>query len=378
MSIAQMINYYPKYEYLDNAMSRTGHKKLRLFIDVKGCMQSMYQEWAILHVVNQSTGTQQVDHSLFASMLEYIRFHKQWARTRNIELEMILFLEYGPSTYHKKVYSEYKANRGGDDMFFNLTSDQRELFRDVLNKNLTVISNVVPRLPGVECIRLEFLEADFIPYYVRNFCAPKEDTTDIIYSTDKDMLQCLQDDNILQFYRSPHKVEMLTRDTLWKHYLKTTQYPKEVSPDYFPLALSIIGDDADNFKGVHGIANKTFIKFMIHLDDIFGTIQEVNDNIEAGRSIFKEGVDTSIPKVTVLKKNEKLIVRNMKLASYELLSRYVNADYPSERVKMKNFIKSSCSFENKLQNGKILHAALHKAGLMQVVNEATIYNIFQE
>jgi 5'-3' exonuclease len=192
------------------------------------------------------------------------------------------------------------------------------------------------------------------------------------------MLQCLEDENILQFYRHHNKVEMLTKDTFWKHYLKTSTFPKGISAEYIPFALAVIGDDADFYKGVHGIGGKTFAKMMIYLEDLLGPMTEVYDNIDAGKTIFKPGIDKSLPKMNSILKNEKLIVRNIRLASYEMLSRYVNADFPTDRIKMRNFIKDSSSFENKIKNGRVLHAALHKAGLMQVVNEATVYNIFQE
>ncbi len=46
-SPSQLVNYYPKYEYLDGLLSATSLKKMNLFIDFKGCCQSLFQEWSV-------------------------------------------------------------------------------------------------------------------------------------------------------------------------------------------------------------------------------------------------------------------------------------------------------------------------------------------
>ena len=162
---SQICCYYPKYLYLDNVLSTTGKRKLNLFIDLKGCMQSLFQEWAIRYIVANSQDASMVDSSIFASILEFLAFHKQYAKKRDIELTTYLFYEHGKSSYHLNIFDKYKANRRVGD-FFGLDEAQKDLFFKVLNRNLFVIKQVCSKLPNVNVISLDYLEADFIPWYL--------------------------------------------------------------------------------------------------------------------------------------------------------------------------------------------------------------------
>ena len=70
MNVSQLINYYPKYAYLDAILSATGKKKMTIIVDLKGCMQALYQEWAMRYVIEQSRGTKYVDPSIFSAFLK--------------------------------------------------------------------------------------------------------------------------------------------------------------------------------------------------------------------------------------------------------------------------------------------------------------------
>ena len=73
MSTNQILNYYPKYEDLDYIASTSGKKKINLFIDLKGCAQSIFQEWTVKLFLEQSRGCRQIDCSYFYSLLESIK-----------------------------------------------------------------------------------------------------------------------------------------------------------------------------------------------------------------------------------------------------------------------------------------------------------------
>src|ERR1035437_10493017 len=211
-STSQFFSYYPKYEYLDNVLSLTGRKRLNLYIDVKGCAQSLFKEWAIRHILNNSIGSTVTDTSLFSGVLEFIAWHKSYAKKRQIEVNFYFFMESGKSTYHLEIHPGYKANRGVSDMF-GLDLASRELFFKILDKNYNAINKVVNKLPNCNFVRSEYLEADFLPWEWMKNVLTKEDvdsSANIIYSTDKDMLPCLDQTNVFQFYRHSKNVKMLT------------------------------------------------------------------------------------------------------------------------------------------------------------------------
>ena len=100
-SSSQMFSYYPKYEYLDNVLALSERKKIKLYIDFKSCAQALFQEWAVKQIINQSQGTRTVDTSLFFATLEFISFHKQYAKKRNIDIDFYFFMESGKSSFNQ-------------------------------------------------------------------------------------------------------------------------------------------------------------------------------------------------------------------------------------------------------------------------------------
>jgi len=373
-----MFSYYPKYEYLDNLVSLSGRKKLNLYIDVKGCAQALFQEWAVKHLIFNSDGSRTVDTSLFSAIMDFIGFHKLYAKKRQIDLKMYFFMESGKSKYHMDIYSEYKSNRVQGD-FFGLDMEKKELFHNVLDKNYTVTEKVANRIPNVCFIRLDRLEADFIPWYLMKHLIPKEEvdsSINIIYSTDKDMLQCLDAPNIYQFYKHYKTVKMISQKDVLTHFLKE-EITCDDQAEWFPLALSIIGDDGDGFKGIKGIGQKTLAKIFDYVKTLVGgSMDRVYDQVAKGQPIFSK---TYSPSNTPLKKmieNEDIVIRNLKLASYKLLSDYVNGDYPTFVFEKKNQIKSLFVNDKKCTRPGVLYDALCKSGNQSIISEQTLINLF--
>ncbi len=377
-SASQLFSYYPKYEYLDNVVSLTGRKKMNLYVDVKGCAQALFQEWAVTQIIFNTEGSRSIDTSLFSAIMDFIAFHKLYAKKRDIDLNIYFFMETGKSKYHLDVYEKYKSNRDTGD-FFGLDLEKKELFKTVLDRNYIVTEKVANRIPNVYFIRLERTEADFIPWYLMKHSLNKDEVdaaSNIIYSTDKDMLQCLDAPNMFQFYRHYKSIKMLSQKDIYSHWLKVDM---EV-PDpalWFPLALSIIGDDGDGFKGIKGIGAKTLSKIFDYVITLCGSsMEKVYENIAAGQPIFSK---TYSPSNNALKKvidGEDIIIRNLKLASYKLLSDYINGDYPTEVFKKKEQIRTVVENESKCSRAAIMHSALERVGQGGIISEKTMINLF--
>lgn len=374
MHASQICSYYPKYSYLDSVLSLTGKNKLNLYIDLKGCMQALFQEWAVRYIIANSQDSNMMDTCIFASALEFISFHKQYAKKRNIDLNMYIFFEQGKSSYHKNIYSEYKSQRGIGD-FFGLDDAKRELFYKVFNQNLVVIDKVCNKIPNVSVLRLEFLEADFIPWYLMNRVLDISDSANIIYSTDKDMLQCLMASNIFQYYRHYKSVKMLSYKDVFSHFLKEDL---DLSAEWFCIVLAILGDAGDGFSGVRGIGNKRLTKILSQVISLCGSMQEVYENIEKKQSIFKQGYDVSDKNLRKVIENEEIIVRNLKLLSFRMLSDYIDGGYPLDTIERKRYINKCVAGDIKISNATVLFNALEKSGLTGLVTESTISNLFQK
>lgn len=377
-SASQIFSYYPKYEYLDNVISLTDKKKMNLFIDVKGCAQALFQEWAVTQMIFNTEGSRIIDTSLFSAIMDFISFHKLYAKKRDIDLNMYFFMESGRSKYHLDVYSEYKSNRDSGD-FFGLDMEKKELFHTILDKNYTVTEKVANRIPNVYFIRLSRTEADFVPWYLMNHALDPSEvdaSNNIIYSMDKDMLQCLDAPNIFQFYRHYQCVKMITQKDIYNHWLKET-LDIDDGAVWFPLALSIIGDTGDGFKGVKGVGPKTLVKIFDYIQTLCGnSMEKVYKNISEGQPIFSKSYSPFNSSLKKVVDGESIIIRNLKLASYKLLSDYINGDYPTEVFKKKQQIKEIVENQIKCRSANVLYNALDKVGHSDLISEQTLTNLF--
>jgi hypothetical protein len=372
MSVAQLLNYYPKYQYLDDILTASGKKSMTLYIDLKGCMGSLYQEWAVNYIIQQSKDCS-ADPSIFAATLEFIAFHKLYAKKRHIDLKMVFFYESGESAYHANLLSTYKSNRDLGS-FFNLDRGDVELFQKVKEKNFDLIDKVVNKIPNVSVIRLMYLEADFIPWYVQNRILKDEYSVNIIYSLDKDMLQCL-DVNTYMFYKHYKSHKIIGAEDVYEHYLKT-ELPWQADPELFFMVLAIDGDVSDTFKGVKGIGTKTIIKSFPELLKCVGSAEEIMAKIRSGESIFAKDIGTNDKAVQKIMADEATVVRNIKLASYRALSDYIDSGYPTANIVRKKYIVDRVHNDQKIRNGNVLFEALDKMGMTSLVSEASVYNLF--
>jgi len=377
-SASQLFSYYPKYEYLDSVVSATGRKDMNLYIDVKGCAQALFQEWAVKHILFNSEGSRQIDTSLFSAIMDFISFHKQYARKRDLNLKMYFFMESGKSNYHKTIHPEYKSHRDSGD-FFGLDMEKKDLFFTVLDKNYHVTEKIANKLPDVYFIRLSRMEADFIPWYLMKHVLPKEQVDaalNIVYSTDKDMLQCLDAPNTYQFYKHYKTVKMISHKDIFSHWLKADLDVPDPA-EWFPMALSIDGDAGDGFAGVRGVGSKTIAKVFEHVITLCGSsMDKVYERVKQKQPIFSKTYSPSNKALKKIIDSEDIIVRNLKLASYKLLSDYVNGDYPTEVFEKKKQIYSIIENDTKCKRAAVLHSALARTGHEGLISESTLVNLF--
>lgn len=380
-AVAQLFNYYPKYAFLDNELVKSSKKKINFYVDFKNCCQSLYQEWAIRYIVDQTQGATQIDCSVFGSFLEFLSFHKTYLKKRGIEGKFYVFLESGKSQYHLNIDKNYKCKRGITDMF-NLPALYLDTFMKVFTQNINTIYKVGNKIPGVNIFKLDFFEADFIPYYIMNYINKDEnDSLNMIYSTDKDMMQCLGKDNTVQYFRHFMKHKFISRNNMYRHYfkLKDEEELEEIDPLYFPLLLSILGDDGDgvskhpNFKG---LGTKTFIdQIYRNIPLLVGTPQKMYANYKENKKIFS--IPSSDNKwVNKLLEAEDHIVKNMRLTSFEIISDYIEGQFPTNILEKRKYIWEIAKNQNKIREGIVLESAMKAQNLDGLISQQSLYSLF--
>ena len=321
MHPAQVMSYYPTYSILDEIISYNNYDTLNIFIDLKNCLQSVYMEHTIVNFIESTKMSNRYDTSVFTSLMAFISFHKKYAVKRNIKINFYVFFESGISYYHNNISKKYKISRRIDDLY-GLDAVDRELFFEILRQNFGFIEKAFNLMPDIKVIRLLNLEADFIPYYLmtRNYVERSSKVANITYSNDHDMAQNLIEHSY-SFVKTPQGKSIVK---VKEGMTKQTKKPWDGDDEYQPLAIAIIGDPGDDVYGIKGIGGVTFLKIFPMLKEMVGTMDELNENVLKNKPIFdttKDYKNKHINKILDAEKKEKLISNNLKLVSFEILSR---------------------------------------------------------
>jgi 5'-3' exonuclease len=344
MHPSSLLSYYPTYAILDEVVSYGGYNTLNIFMDLKNTLQSTYMEHAIVNIVEATKKSSHIDTSIFSSLISFLSFHKMWGIKRGINTNFIIFFESGNSFYHKNISKQYKISRRIDDLY-GLDKVDRETFFETLQANFQLIEKACNMMPNINVIRLPNFEADFIPYYLttRNMVQKGDGVGNLIYSNDHDLWQGLRD-HVFIFSKAGKTKKILKAGNVMEMMLKK----KNTIPDeYLPLSMAVIGDPGDDVEGVKGIGPASFLNIFEQLTAMTGNLEQIYDKVESNKDLF----DFIPPSVTNKKLqavidaevNDKRISKNLKLVSFELISRVIENPNTTEirdkRLIIENILK---------------------------------------
>jgi hypothetical protein len=341
MSDPSILSYYPTYSILDEVITSGKYDTLNLYFDIKNNLQSLYMQHTIVNIVESTLTSKFTDSSVFEAVMQFLSFHKIYAANRNIKINFFIFMETGRSNYHLNISKTYKISRRIDDLY-GLDREKRDLFFTVLQKNFMLLEKAGNRMPNIKVIRLQNLEADFIPYFVisRKLVVTSPNVGHIIYSNDHDMLQCLND-NVFVYVKVPKVKRLVRKNEALQSYLKF----RECVPDsYLPLIMAIIGDIGDNVDGIKGIGGKTIEKIIEEVVQLTGGIENLFHNVVKGKPIFNPDLTSHPNKYinTIVQKEltENTISKNLKLVSFEILSRFLDDPMSTEMLEKRKMIEN--------------------------------------
>lgn len=325
MHPSSLLSYYPTYAILDEILSKNNYKKLTIYVDLKNTLQSLYMQHAIVNILEQSKKAKKYDTSIFSSLVSFLSFHKIYGHKRGVDVDFVIFFESGNSVYHKNISKTYKISRKIDDLY-GLDAADKELFYKILSANYQLIEGAFNKIPKTRVIRLNKLEADFIPYYLlsRNLVEYDGSRVHVIYSNDHDLWQCATDHSYI-FSKAGKTKKIIKQGEIMKLMLKK----ENKIPDVFlPLAMSVIGDVGDDVDGVKDVGPARFLTMFPELIKMTGSMGQIYNRVRRGEEIFypvpqnfknkhlKDVVDSEL--------NHRRISDNLKLVSFELISREVD------------------------------------------------------
>lgn len=374
MTPASILSYYPTYSLLDEVCNSIGYKEMNIFIDLRNAMQTLYMRDTIYCIVENSLKTRFIDTSVFSSILSFLSFHKLYAIKRSMKIRFYFFFESGTSYYHKNISKKYKVSRRVDDLY-GLDREKRDLFYDVVQKNLQLIEKAGNKLPNIKVIRMQNLEADFIPYYLLKNKLVPQNASNIIYSNDHDLLQSIIDDKTFIFFKSVHTKRLVKKNEVmnscWK--LKENELPDE----YLPLSMSVIGDSGDDVEGVNGIGSKRLTGVIKELLDLIadGNINTLYDKVFNGKELFNISFHKNkyINKIIEEELSSKKISNNLKLVSFELISRALDEPINTEMIDKKKYLFEILNDEKVAPKDSIKEALIRNRVYLDDDSLETIY-----
>jgi len=174
-----------------------------------------------------------------------------------------------------------------------MTTDEQE--KENMKYQLVSLVEMVECLP-VSILALDNIEADDTIAYMSELVTKKGGTS-IIYSTDKDFLQMVNEN--VKVY-NPVKKKTFDVDVILETY--------GVHPDNFVFFRSLLGDKSDNIDGIKGAGEKTLLKYIPEFAD---PNTEVNLNlIEQKYADIKKKpkvVETILDNTSIVNRNLQLM-----------------------------------------------------------------------
>lgn len=341
MHPSSLLSYYPTYAILDEILAKNNYKKLHVYIDLKNNLQSTYMEHAIVNILESSKKANRIDTSVFSSVVSFLSFHKIYGIKRGVDINFFIFFESGKSSYHLNIDKNYKVSRAIDDLY-GLDREDKDRFFKILESNFRMIESTFNKVPKIKVIRLPRLEADFIPYYLLSRGKVPYDGTvaHAIYSNDHDLHQCITDHSFIFSKAGKHK-KIITKGNVMKEFLKKDC---DIPDSYLPLAMSVVGDPGDDVTGVNGVGPARFFAMFQELVKYTGNMGQIYDRVRKGKVIFDPIPDAIknkyLRKVVQQELDNQVVSKNLRLVSFELISRELDDPNSTEILEKRKLIEN--------------------------------------
>jgi len=208
---------------------------------------------------------------------------------------VLVFDGKGGSLRRRKIYKEYKANRKPPTRLnrsYDMTTDEQE--KENMKWQLVSLVEMVECLP-ISVLALDHIEADDAIAYMSELVT-KNGGNSIIYSTDKDFLQMVNEN--VKLY-NPVKKKTFDIDVVLETY--------GVHPSNFVFYRSLLGDKSDNIDGIKGAGEKTVLKYIPEL---------VDPNVEVNLDLVEQkyaDVKKKPKLVENILNNSDIVERNLQL-----------------------------------------------------------------
>ena len=317
-----IISCYPKYNELDTLIINYGKaKRLNLFLDLKNSLGLLYVKNFAENMMGITENTDKPNSMVFISWLDWISYHYRYFMQKGIDFNIYTFADVGEYQYHKSIYKEYKSKRSITKK--RTTSDicENDDLHKVVLKNIETIMKATRKFYHTYGTYLSFCESDFVPeYFIKNRYS-SEDNLNIIYSSDRDMIQTLKYHNTVLFMRKSNGTKEYLNYNTWINNIfdddKHRELFKDIPVENYIYLKSIMGDLGDDISGIGGMGP---IKAAAFIDSMHKTepIKDINHVIEFA-SKHKDDPSTTGTWAKNIDAKKDILYRNYRLMSFEEL-----------------------------------------------------------
>jgi DNA polymerase-1 len=216
-----------------------------LLIDAFGIIFKSYYAFISRPLINQSGENSSAVFGYFKSLVSVLLKEKPDY--------YVIALEGEGKCFRNEIYSDYKANRD-------------EAPED-LKEQIPRIFNLMEAL-GMPMVSVPASEADDVIGTVADKAGAMSDLSVRIFSSDKDLMQLVNDSVTMLRPEKTFVREMGEREVFEK---------MGVRPDQVVDYLALIGDSSDNIPGVKGVGPKTAAKLLAEHDTLDGIYQNIDE-----------------------------------------------------------------------------------------------------
>lgn len=334
-------SYYPTYQELDEVIAKHKPKQVNVFVDIKNCLGGLYLEDAAQAILTANADSKGPAAEIYSSWLSFVLFHYQYMYKNTCNMHLFMIADTGQSQYHHDIYKDYKCNRSITS-YKTLSIMEQDQIGAIIKSNLEGIMKTSHKLFNMHDVYLYYCESDFCAhYYIENYYQDPN-YLNIIYSSDKDMLQTLVFPNTVQFVRRNRDNKMWLDHTNWHERLKLDQH---IPVSNYVYLKSMMGDKGDDVPSIPGIGVKT--AYNLVKDTTLNSLDDLKSHI----SNLAETGDKKAVKVI---ENWDDVERNYKLVGFDPL--------------IKNMSNRTLEFLNSAMEGERMSLA-DTASFLKVMKE---------
>jgi len=301
------VNFKVPYTDIYNILNSNKYSRINFFIDLQSICTGFYRKENIFFELSYYIENNKKISNILIK--EYANFLNGLIKLfKSYKTFFVTFYDDGVNLQNKLIDSTYKEkNQSLKDILSDF--DEINLHYEIKKYYFNKINNKFNIENYGKVFYLKDYESDCVPWYCisnKLYETDKNTTINLIFSNDKDLLQCCQFNNtfhcVNKYFKTnkdkKYEIKLYNNETAIQCLDRNLE---GLTSKYIPLILTISGDDSDNINGLKGYGYNKSVKLI--------------KSFNLPNSIFEIKNITTIPNDII--NNFDLLVKYYKMISFE-------------------------------------------------------------